>query len=191
MMSHSAPPAARAAAQIDFLLVPGLRDSDSGHWQSEWQRQNPHWKRIVQRDWSQPDLDGWCDAISRQLQPGDARALLIGHSFGALAAIGWARRYPERVAGLVLVAPAEPLRFLVDDRILPQTLPCPSLLFASRNDPLLPFTRASFWASAWGSSLTDIGEAGHINTEAGFGAWPWGLARVMDFADSLQSAAEE
>ncbi|MCU5774329.1 alpha/beta hydrolase [Erwiniaceae bacterium BAC15a-03b] len=170
---------------IEFLLVPGLRDSDPAHWQSAWQQQYPHWKRITQRNWSQPDLDGWCDAISRQLPPPCPPALLMGHSFGALAALSWARLYPERVAGLVLVAPAEPLRFLVEDRILPQPLPCPSLLFASHNDPLLPFGRASFWAEAWGSTLLDIGEAGHINSEAGFGPWPWGLAQVIAFAASL------
>ncbi|MBP2167433.1 putative alpha/beta hydrolase family esterase [Erwinia toletana] len=170
---------------IEFLLVPGLRDSDAGHWQSAWQQQHPHWKRITQRDWSQPDLDGWCDAISRQLPPQGSPALLIGHSFGALAALSWARRHPERVAGLVLVAPAEPLRFLVGDRILPQPLPCPSLLFASHNDPLLPYARAGFWAAAWGSTLLDIGEAGHINSEAGFGPWQWGLAQVIDFAATL------
>lgn len=169
-----------------FLLVPGLRDSDPGHWQSAWQQQSPHWKRITQRHWNQSDLDGWGDAINRELRPGDPPALLIGHSFGALAALHWTRRYPQRVAGLVLVAPAEPLRFQVEDRILPQPLPCPSLLVASHNDPLLPFARATFWASVWGSELVDIGEAGHINSEAGYGAWPWGRERVMAFAGTLR-----
>jgi len=29
-------------------------------------------------------------------------------------------------------------------------------------------------ASAWGSTLIDLGEAGHVNAASGFGPWPGG-----------------
>ena len=59
---------------------------------------------------------------------------------------------------------------------LPGTpLECPSIVVASRNDPWVKFDGAAFWAERWGSRLMDIGDAGHINTESGYGPWPFGL----------------
>jgi len=85
----------------------------------------------------------------------------------------------------MLVAPAEPMRFGLDEDIVPEPLAVPGLLVASHTDPLLPFPRAQFWARAWGCELVDIGEAGHINVESGFGEWPWGLAKLEEFATRL------
>ncbi|KAA8999081.1 alpha/beta hydrolase [Affinibrenneria salicis] len=167
------------------MLVPGLRDSESDHWQSHWHQQCPHWLRISQRNWIQPDLEGWVAAIQREQQQARLPLLLIGHSFGALASLIWASRHPERAAGVMLVAPAEPLRFELDEVILPQPLNVPGLLVASHTDPLLTFDRAQYWAQAWQCELVDIGEAGHINVESGFGEWPWGLSRLTEFAQAL------
>lgn len=174
-----------AASDITLMLVPGLRDSEAGHWQSRWHEQRPHWLRIRQRDWSQGDLEGWIAAIDRERKLTPAPLLLIGHSFGALASLVWANRHPQHCAGVMLVAPAEPLRFGLEDDILPVPLAVPGLLVASHTDPLLSFGRARFWAQAWGCELADIGEAGHINVESGFGEWPWGLAKLEQFAAGL------
>ena len=35
--------------------------------------------------------------------------------------------------------------------------------------------RAEHLAAAWGSELVNVGEKGHINVAAGYGAWPEGL----------------
>ena len=35
-------------------------------------------------------------------------------------------------------------------------------------------------AGAWGSALEDIGDAGHINTDAGYGPWPAGEGMLRD-----------
>lgn len=173
------------AERLPVLLVPGIQDSGPEHWQSHWQQQRPHWLRIAQRNWMDPDLDGWLAAIRRGLHGQTQPALLIGHSFGALCSWYFARHYPEAVAGVVLVAPAEPVRFEIEDRIVAASLPVPSLLFASHNDPLLKFDRARYWAETWGSELVDVGEAGHINAQAGFGAWPHGLLRIETFIRTL------
>jgi hypothetical protein len=45
-------------------------------------------------------------------------------------------------------------------------------LIASRDDPWLAFGKATALADAWDLELLDIGAAGHINPESGFGAWP-------------------
>ncbi|MDX5629120.1 MULTISPECIES: alpha/beta hydrolase [unclassified Brenneria] len=177
------------ANQLDVVLVPGLRDSEEDHWQSHWHRRLPHWLRIKQRDWAQPDLEGWIAAIQREQQNAQLPLLLVGHSFGALASLVWANRHPQRVAGVILVAPAEPLRFELDDIVLPQPLAVPGLLVASHTDPLLTFDRAQYWARNWACELVDIGEAGHINVESGFGEWPWGLERLTEFAQTLVDEA--
>ena len=55
-----------------------------------------------------------------------------------------------------------------------QRLPFPTIVVASRNDQFVTFERAQFFASCWGSELEDAGNAGHLNTDAGYGPWPRG-----------------
>jgi predicted alpha/beta hydrolase family esterase len=58
-------------------------------------------------------------------------------------------------------------------------------MFASQNDPLMSFKRAQFWAECWGSRVIDIGEAGHINTESGFGEWSMALSSWRNLVKPL------
>jgi hypothetical protein len=58
------------------------------------------------------------------------------------------------------------------DAIPRKPLPFPSVVGASRNDPLARFERVECMAKDWGSRLVDLGEIGHLNPAAGFGAWP-------------------
>ncbi|MGF6640877.1 putative alpha/beta hydrolase family esterase [Paraburkholderia sp. MM6662-R1] len=51
-------------------------------------------------------------------------------------------------------------------------LPFPSIVGASRNDPLGRFERVQEMAQDWGSRLVDLGEVGHLNPASGFGEWP-------------------
>jgi uncharacterized protein len=171
---------ARAHSRFVFVLVPGLNDSGPEHWQSCWHVSHPQWLRVTRRNWSTPDLDGWIGAIRRTLAGQDRPAILIGHSMGALAACTMACRDPDAVAAVMLVAPAEPSRFELEAQVPDRRLPCPGLLVASRNDPLLRFERAEHWAGVWGCRLADIGEAGHVNIESGYGAWPHGLALLQE-----------
>lgn len=176
---------AEVGKHLTMILVPGIRDSGEEHWQSYWSRRFPSWRRISQRDWSQVDLDSWILAIRRELVTCEQPAMLIGHSFGALVSCYVVQRGMPGIAGVVLVAPAEPLRFELEDRIANGPLTVPSLAFASHNDPLMGFSRAEYWAQAWGSELVDVGDAGHINAEAGFGAWDYGLQRLGQFAEQI------
>jgi predicted alpha/beta hydrolase family esterase len=48
----------------------------------------------------------------------------------------------------------------------------PSIVAASRNDPLARFDRVDELAAAWGSRVVDIGEVGHLNPASGYGEWP-------------------
>ena len=53
-----------------------------------------------------------------------------------------------------------------------ERLPFPSIVAASRNDPLGSFDRVAELARGWGSRLVDLGEVGHLNPASGFGEWP-------------------
>ena len=180
-----------AANRYEFVLVPGLYDSGEEHWQTCWQHYFPFWKRISQRNWNTADIETWISSIRRLLANSPRKAILVGHSFGALASCCVAVDHPELVAGLMLVAPAEPMRFEVEDRVPASSLGVPSMLVASHNDPLMRFSRASDWAGVWGSSLVDVGEAGHINIESGFGPWRYGLEVLHKLVQEIDARSAE
>lgn len=51
-------------------------------------------------------MDLWCDDLAAVLDAeGGAPAIVVGHSLGAQVALHFARRHPQRVAGLVLIDP--------------------------------------------------------------------------------------
>lgn len=49
-----------------------------------------------------------------------------------------------------------------------------SVVVASTNDPFVTMERADLFASAWGSRLITLLNAGHINGASGHGPWPEG-----------------
>jgi len=173
---------AELSARLDFVLVPGFKNSGPEHWQSLWERRSPHFARIAQSRWDNPDVDLWVDATRRLLAARGRRAILIGHSLGALAAICLAGEAHPLVAGLMLVATARPSRFEAVDRVPHRPLGVPAAMVASQNDPLMRFSRAEYWSRLWGVELIDIGEAGHINAESGYGPWDQGLDILVRLA---------
>lgn len=167
------------------LTVPGLYGSGPGHWQSRWETLHPDWQRVEQKDWSQPSLYLWAERVgeaiaqARHAAPGEAAdILLLAHSFGCLASLRHVLEDPAHIAGMLLVAPADPEKFGVG-ALLPQgPLPFPTIVAASRNDPWVPQPVAFGWAALWGSEKIDLGVAGHVNADSGLGDWPLGLSLV-------------
>ena len=66
-----------------------------------------------------------------------------------------------------------------------ERLPFPTMLVASRNDHYGAYEVAEELAEAWGALLMDAGEAGHINTDAGYGPWPEGSLAFAHFMAKL------
>uniref|UniRef100_Q07L26 Alpha/beta hydrolase n=1 Tax=Rhodopseudomonas palustris (strain BisA53) TaxID=316055 RepID=Q07L26_RHOP5 len=172
----------------DLVLVPGLKDSGPEHWQTIWQACLPTFSRVDQKDWFNPDIELWISAIRRHIGRSRRPAILIGHSLGALASACLGAEEPKSIAGVILVAPAEPDRFNAEERVPEVSLRVPSLVVASRNDPLMRYSRAERWAQIWGAELIDVGEAGHINAEAGYGPWLHGLDIVSSFTAKMNGA---
>lgn len=157
-----------------ILIVPGLRGSGPGHWQTWWEAREPRSARVEQADWHTPDLSRWSGRVGAAIDRAEAPVWLVAHSFGCLASVHAAARRPGKVAGALLVAPANPDKFGVGPDLPGERLPCPSLLVASLDDPWMSFGRAADWSARWGSRLVNLGRAGHINVESGFGPWPRG-----------------
>ena len=157
------------------LLVPGLHNSGPEHWQSHWHQRFPHWRRVTEQRWSEPDLVSWSDKVAQHLAAASDKIHLVAHSFGTLASIAAARRHADKVASLLIVAPADPANFQIPDELLAGTLPFPALLVASDNDPWMSHERAHYWSRLWQVPLFEAGAAGHINADSGHGAWLEGL----------------
>lgn len=172
------------------LLVPGFHGSGPDHWQSWLERELPESRRVSGIDWELPVLGEWAAAIGREIDAASGRIWVVAHSFGCLASVVAIAERRERIAGAILVAPADPERFTTegprDDTAtvaarralsVKPLLPVSKftdfgLLVASRNDPWMSFASARRWADQWGVSLYDAGRAGHINVESGHGRWP-------------------
>jgi predicted alpha/beta hydrolase family esterase len=54
-------------------------------------------------------------------------------------------------------------------------LPFASIVVVSSNDIYVTSERGAAFARAWGSTLINIGDAGHVNGQSGLGEWPAGF----------------
>ena len=173
----------RSWSEFQFLLVPGLYDSGPAHWQSRWQRLYPGFARVLQRAWDRPELAVWSAQVDRARRRDKRPVLLVAHSFGCLASVHSIAADPDRVAGALLVAPADPDKFGIAAALPAGPLPCPSVMIASRDDPWMSSPRAAQWARRWGSALVDAGALGHINADSDLGFWPFGLSQLQALVD--------
>ncbi|WP_077034378.1 alpha/beta hydrolase [Pelomonas sp. KK5] len=157
-----------------LLIIPGLHDSGPAHWQTWLQARHPDARRVVQRDFARPDLQRWADRIASTLEtPGEGEWVAVAHSFGVLALARHLGEHPHSpIREALLVAPASPDKFGVAESLPQHRLQIPTALIASQNDPWMSLALAQRWAGRWGSHLTNLGRAGHINTESGYGPFP-------------------
>ncbi|WP_119301632.1 RBBP9/YdeN family alpha/beta hydrolase [Dongia deserti] len=171
-----------------ILIVPGLGGSGPDHWQSRWQARWPNASRVEQADWDRPDRAGWIARLDEAVASAEQLPILVAHSLSCALVACWAAERARPVHAALLVAPADvesdahtPPEAHVFRPLPMKRLPFPAIVVASRDDPYVAFHRAVAMAKAWDAELVDIGEAGHINTSAGYGEWPEGeriLARL-------------
>ena len=174
-------------SEYRVLIAPGLHSSGPGHWQSRWQRLYPGFERIEQDHWDQPQLRDWSARVSEVRQRDRRPTLVVAHSFGTLATVHSLARDRAWIAGVLLVAPADPQKFGVAG-LLPQTrLPCPSIVLASSNDPWMTVESAATWAQRWGSEFVNVGALGHINAESGLGDWLYGQSQLHRLAERVHN----
>lgn len=168
------------------VIVPGLHNSDERHWQSAWENILPGSQRIQVVDWHIADLEKWRNAILTTLTGLNRPALLIAHSFGSLASASIAHDFPSLVRGALLVAPAAPQKFAIEDRLPSSTIPTPLRLIGSDSDPWLVESEARYLARRWGADYHLVSGKGHINSESQLGVWIEGLAQLQQLLTTIQ-----
>ncbi|MDB5684799.1 MAG: hypothetical protein JWM75_2497 [Sphingomonas bacterium] len=179
-----------------ILTVPGLNGSGPGHWQTLWEQQRVDCTRAELGMWSEPRRNAWVTRLDQAIHDPQAPVILVAHSLGCLAVAWWAElaRQPWGwpVAGALLVAPPdvdragappELTRFAPVPRV---SLPFPSILVASEDDPFCGLQRAFDMARMWGCHFENVGPCGHINAASDIGFWQDGqrlLERLIGAAE--------
>ncbi|MES3022115.1 MAG: alpha/beta hydrolase [Pseudomonadota bacterium] len=173
----------RPLEHFRVIVVPGLHDSGPEHWQSRWQRLHPAFERVRQDDWSAPRLETWSARLTQMRLRDPRPTLLVAHSFGCLAAAHSIAHDPRGVAGVLLVAPADPDKFGVAQLLAHDALGCPASMIGSENDPWMSAQKAAKWAARWQSGFVNAGMLGHINAETGLGDWDYGQQQLLALAE--------
>jgi predicted alpha/beta hydrolase family esterase len=176
------------ADRFTVLIVPGLRDAVDDHWQTLLQRDLRKAARPVASVLPMGRENLSCSArvaeIERTAQSIEGPIVAVAHSGGCIMLAHWARRTKRAVRGALLATPPDfekpmPEGYPTMDALraggwLPvprKPLPFPSIVGASRNDPLGRFSRVTALASDWGSEVVDLGSVGHLNPASGYGQW--------------------
>lgn len=180
------------------LIVPGLRDHVSEHWQTWLATQWPGARSLQPLGRENLSLAQRLDDLEQAVATSTQPVLLVAHSGGCVLVAHWARRTPNahRVSGALLATPPTfdrelppaypPLAALDAAGWLPvprQALPFPALVGASRNDVLGEYEAVGKLAQDWGSDTVDLGPVGHLNPASGFGPWP----QALDLIRQLQA----
>ncbi len=181
-------------ADATVLLSPGYGLLEQEHWISRWSRQMSTASLITHKDVASPRREDWAGDIVMAVEASAKPVVLVGHSLGVIAIAHAAPFFPPgKVRGAFLVAPSDwekpgliPEHDEHDFSPIPRTrLPFATQMVASRNDPFCEFGKAKSLADAWGASLIDAGDAGHINLKSGQGPWPEGLTAFALFMKTL------
>lgn len=179
--------------EFEVLTLPGLWNSGPQHWQTNWERKHPGWKRVPHRDWNTPRCGEWVAELDAAIAACKRPPVLAAHSLSCALVAHWAAaRSQHKVAGAFLVAPSD-----VEAPAYPkeatgfapmplERLPFPSIVVASADDEYVSIERARAFGAAWGSTLAEIGDAGHINGASGYGEWPDGERMLLDFCAKVQ-----
>jgi hypothetical protein len=174
-----------------FLIVPGWGGSESGHWQSIWERADARFERVEQADWDNPDVDDWIQQLDRHVRRSERPTVLVAHSLGGHAVAHWAERSDSTPIRAALVVAPPDIESSVARGADPianfgpassASLPFPAVLAASDTDPWADIKWSSALARTWGADFVNLGDCGHVNTGSGHGPWPVGLDLLSQIA---------
>jgi len=180
--------------------VPGLRDHVDAHWQTLLATNLLVHGRKVRTvpPMGRVDLDcaARVRAIEREARAIDGPLVIVAHSGGCVMVAHWARQTTREVLGALLATPPDFERPLPEGYptiaalraagwlpVPREALPFPSVVAASRDDPLGSYERVEELALDWGARLVDLGHVGHLNPASGYGMW----SRAEDFVEEISA----
>ncbi|WP_306317594.1 MULTISPECIES: alpha/beta hydrolase [unclassified Streptomyces] len=179
--------------QPTVVFVPGLRDHVDDHWQTHLARELPGSRTVPPLTRDRLGRASQVAALEREVAKTTTPVLFVAHSAGVLTTVHWARRHSARVVGALLAAPPDFETALPDgypsrkelrehgwSPVPRERLPFPSVVAASRNDPLARYDRVASLAAYWGSRLVDLGPVGHLNPASGYGSWPGAMELLSE-----------
>jgi len=188
-----------------ILIVPGLREHVPEHWQTLLAAKLPEVRTVPPLEQDKLSCAARVQALEQALFAINGPVILVAHSAGVMMVAHWAAIAPRRrpIKGALLVTPADvetpfpepyPTRESLREHgwlpIRRKPLPFPSLLAASRNDPLAEYDRVTSLARAWGSRLIDLGNVGHLNPASGFGEWPRALPLIDELVNDTAAISD-
>ena len=174
---------------IHYFINPGYGGSGPEHWQTHFEKLGDNFQRISQKDWDAPNIQEWAANIDKAIANYDPESVvLVAHSLGCPTLAYWASHYQRKIKGALLVAPPDvellqnKLKVTLFDSIPTKKINFKTIVVASTNDHWATLNRAAEYAENWGSDLVNIGDAGHINDQSGFGDWQQGQEILKRFA---------
>ncbi|CDY79869.1 FIG00452664: hypothetical protein [Caballeronia glathei] len=178
-----------------ILIVPGLRDHVAEHWQTLLQQKLPNAASVPPLEHDKLSCAARVAALDAALAKIDGPVILVAHSAGVMITVHWARQHDRKIHGALFATPVDLENPLPDGYptfdalaengwhpVPRKPLPFPTIVGASRDDPLARFERVAQMAQDWGSRLVDLGEVGHLNPAAGFGEWPMAQTLIRELA---------
>lgn len=170
------------------MAVPGWQGSGDGHWQTWLEAQLRAAGRQTSRPAftspDEPDLGDWLTALRAAIAdlPADGYDI-VAHSLGAVV---WLHHVispgnSPRPARVALVSPPSPNTTIPEiAAFFPPPLDVEAVrhaadgtvLIAGDNDPYIPEGIAAAYGLPLKIATTVIPDGGHLNVDAGYGAWP-------------------
>lgn len=162
-------------ARPEYLILHGYQGSGPGHWQS-WLagrlrsgEASVHFPDLPDAD--QPRLDSWLDTLERELDQFSEPPVVVCHS---LACVLWLHHVARGGKGAERVLLVAPPSLSGVPEVLEGFFPTPAVelenarLVCAENDPYCPEGAANVYTGL----PTDVLDGqGHINPDAGYGAW--------------------
>jgi predicted alpha/beta hydrolase family esterase len=159
------------------LIAPGFGSSGPEHWQTLWQKENPEFIRIEQKNWNEPIAKDWIESIEKQVAEIGSECVIVAHSLACIALTLWSTQTKLKIKGALLIAPPDTespdfrLNVKGFSSIPTHKLPFQSIVVSSTNDQYCSIERSENLAQNWGSQFVNIGAKGHINAESNIGYW--------------------
>ena len=94
-----------------FLIIPGLREHVSNHWQTLLAAKLPQVQIVPPLETDKLSCAARVEAIQHALQAIDGPVILVAHSAGVMMVAHWAQQHSRVIKGALLATPADVVFF--------------------------------------------------------------------------------